>query len=68
MRNFFLLVVTAAGAWGGLHLATNWVADLINQNVTQNVSPTSGMLVVPGLLLGGLLGLVIASMVMPKVH
>ena len=68
MRNFFLLVTTAAGAWGGLQMASNWGSQLVDQVSTGAVNPMGGMLVIPGVLVGGVLGLLVGALVMPKVH
>ena len=68
MRNFFLLVTTVAGAWGGLQMASNWGSQLVEQVSTGAVNPMGGMLAIPGVLVGGVLGLLVGALVMPKVH
>ena len=68
MRNFFLLVTTMAGAWGGLKLAVNWGSQFTDSVVSAGMNPLAGMLAAPGVLVGAILGLVIGALVVPKVH
>jgi len=66
MRKVFVMAVAVAGAWGGVHLAINWSADLAPQLVSGATNPIAGLLAVPGGLIGLLVGLVVASLVLPR--
>jgi len=66
MRKLFLVIVAVAGAWGGAHLALNLGAEFHPMGVPGAVSPAAGLLIAPGVVFGALLGLLVASLAIPR--
>lgn len=65
MRNLYILTVAAAGAWLMAHLAVRMGSELVNVS-SYAPNPMSALLVGPAVILGGLLGCLLGSMVFPR--